>query len=520
MTTQSTKTYTYTSMYQLNIDLDLYMTVIQQAPLTLDLFPTVAQDRYFWFVDNWNTYKESFKEFAGGDEYLEAQYTDLSRSIQSTQIGNRQNIFAIPEKFVNYSAFLQLITLDEMNLTRQEQDVVNIGLKRVNDFDISRFQAMLVFLKEQSALTAQFVGLGDEDAAEAKGITVAPRKRTANFSDVQIMSNGIDLERFVESIIYDLKQNQKKPPNLLTVANSNLDPDSEVSVQNNYLSYFSAPFQGSLPAMAKRYLGDSNRWFELVTVNNLKPPFIDENGTKVFLKTSGSGNTVYIDDTIKDSIKIGNQIRIGSLKVREEPRIVERIIDNKDGTLTVFLSGDKDISKFVIVDKPYIRVYKPNTVNGSSFILIPTTVDSPLKSFATPSSDILKRLDQALLNFGVDIQRDPETDDFIIDSNGNFQFCAGVPNVRQTVSGILRTTTGELNFHDNYGIPAQVGQVYLGSLDERAAVADGIIAAIQKDTRFTGVFPVRIEGEGVSVRLDMLVTIQGSQVPIPLSFVE
>ena len=511
--------YTYTSFYQVNLDLTLYIAIKNKQTYNLFMFPQLAINRWSWVVSQWKTLKPRFKNFANGEEYYVNALKDLENSVNAYLIGNKINILSYPDKFVLYSDFLKLITLSEMSLNRSEQNQVNEQIKTVSAFDITRFRQMLSYLKQQSVLTAMYIGLADATSAKLRGVSLAPTKRAPTYNDMLIMDGGIQLERFIEGIIYGLKNTIKKPPNLLASANANIDPQSPVRIANNYSSSVSVVFTGSLQKMALKFLGSVDRWYELVTVNNLKPPFIDDIGTKVPLLSSGSGNTIYITNAQKESILVSSKVSVGSYRYREETRIVEKVNDNKDGTLTVFLSGKKNLSNLSIKDKPYVRVYLPGTITTGSFILVPRPVVSVNRQVATPQSDLLKRLDKSLLQFGVDIQRSEKTNDIIIDPTGNFQMAYGTANIRQAVLTILRVEQGELPYWPTYGLPQTIGTKYFGTFNEMQIISDVVSTAVNNDRRFQNVYVTNLATTANSISLNLNAYIEGLEESIPLSFI-
>jgi hypothetical protein len=82
-----------------------------------------------------------------------------------------------------------------------------------------------------------------------------------------------------------------------TLARDNAN-NPEINIQN-YSSGSLVRFNygDSLEALAQRYLGDSNSWIDIAIANGLKPPYIDEIGVTVPLKTNGGGNTITLAQT-------------------------------------------------------------------------------------------------------------------------------------------------------------------------------------------------------------------------------
>jgi len=510
----------YTSFYELKVDLGMYLAMKSGDPYTLDLLPAVARGRYSWLVDNWLKYYQRFKDYANGDQSLENALTDFQRSVQSTQLGNTINVLSDPNKFVLYSPFLFLISFDEIKPNKDERDYLRREVSRVQQFDISNFRSMVDYLKTQHNLTCDYINLGDSAASALDNETPAPKKRTATVSDLQTLSDSIDLLKFIEGIIVSLKNSGAIPPNLLKIANQNLDPTSGVVIDDSYKSYVAVPFRRSLTEMAFQYLGSADLWFELVTANNLKNPYVDLYGEKQYFISSGSGNSITIPDTRKEWLTLSTKIGIGSITKKEETRIVEKINDNKDGTLTVFLSGDKNLSDWKTGERAYARVYYPNTVNESSMIYIPLAVTSPLARPATPAADELRRLGIQTLSFGVDIQRDEKTGDIVMDSTGDFKKCYGIANLRQTIHSILSTTQGENQWHPNYGIPTNIGDHWLNTLDESQSIALAIQDGILADGRIKNCIISDLSPQGNSLSISLYAVMEGTNIPIPLSFIE
>lgn len=510
----------YTSYYELKLDLGLYLALKTSDPLTLDLLPAVARGRYFWIVDNWLDFKDRFVTYANGDQDLEAAYLDFERSVQSTKLGNTTNVLVYPDKFVLYSPFLQQLSFNELSPTKDEKDYVRRETARVESFDISTFRSMLSYLKDQHNLTAAYIGLGDEDAATLRKQTVAPRKRAATVSDLIVLEQVIELQKFIEGLIVDLKNQSGVAPNLLTIANDNLSQDSSIAILDAYKSYYSVPFERSLSEMAFKYLGSTERWFELVTCNGLKSPYVDLYGEKQMFISSGSGNAITIQDSRSEWIILGAKLVIGSVTQKEQPRLVEKINDNKDGTLTVFLSGERNLSLWKTEDQAYARVYRPGTVNESSMIYIPVEQASTLTRVPTPASDELRRLEAEALSFGVDIQRDERTGDILLDSTGDFKKSYGVANLRQTIHHAIQTVRGENQWHDAYGIPTDIGSQWLSTVEESEAIAIAIRDSLLLDDRIKDVLITNLEPHGNSLNISMFVTLANGGLTIPLSFIE
>lgn len=509
----------YSSLFDILTDTELYMSVRRGDPLNLGLLQSIARSRWTWIVDNWATLKERFKTFADGDTQKEANLEDFERLIASYKLGNTRNPFDRIDRFIQMVQFLELIQISELTLTPEETILIAKERERVSNFVIEDFQAMLAFIKQQTAIASFSIGLGDPDGARLAGVLPTARQRSANVKDLVRIDDTQRISQFIEGIIIDFKNRQDKPPNLLRIANANIADDSVISFVDTYRSAIAVPFEINLEHMAKKYLGSSDRYYELITINKLQPPYIDETGEKYNLLAPGAVNNIIIPGTRKDDIPVGTKITIGSFSVREEPRIIERITENSDGTLILFLSGAQDLAKLKTSEGAFVRIYAPHTVNTGSFILIPLVTPAAAVSQYTPKSDELRRLETVLLNFGVDILRDERTGGLVVDANGNFKLAAGMKNIRQAVLYALRTVRGELPFHPGYGVSSSIGDRYYGTTDEAVIFANLLRQSLLRDSRFADIKIAGIQQTQTGIALTVVVYVAGSNQPIPLSFV-
>lgn len=514
-------TLSYTSIYQAVNDVNMYVKRRTSHPLTLANIQAIAKARWVWIINNWEkTLKKSFKDATGGDEGLESKFEDFQRFITSYKLGNLTNPIDSLQNFVQISPFLDLISLASIQLSPDEAALRDIEIDRIDNLDIENFQSIIKFLRTKSAERAQLVGLGDPDAAKLLGIQQKPRQRSASIQDLEDISQIDSFRVVAEKLLFGLMKKQKRPPNVLALSNQFIDPSSAVFFDGKYKSYVPTPFEISLEHMAEKFLGSRKLWFTLVTVNNLQPPYIDEAGEKFPLLAPAAVNNLIISDARATDIPVGTKIGLGSYRFREEARIVERVLRNENGTMILFLSGAQNVSRFKPNEGAFVRIYAPHTVRKGSFVLIPLKTNSAIStSIPTPDSDELRRLDKSLLQFGVDIARDERSGDIVFDPTGNFKKAAGLANVRQSILTALKTVRGELPFHPNYGLNTNIGGRFFGSTDEALVFAELLRDTLMADKRFTNIQIARVATTGTGIALTIIVTIAGSNQPLPLSFI-
>lgn len=508
------------SLQAVSTDLDLYLALRANAPRTLSRYPSLIQNRWTWLVQNWNVYYPQILLTFQGNATLLLVLAALNKSVVGYNLGAQVNPFQSLDNIIYYDPVLSQIPLTDLSLSNQEQVYVSNEEQRVNSFTVTDFRQISTYLNQQASLAVQRGGLGDPLAEQILGYPTTAFERPYLVGDLINVNSLLNLAEYVDGIVYDLSQQYNPEPDLIALANANLDPNNTFTFDDTYITSVAVPFSQSLQEMSKQYLGTEDRWFELVATNDLKAPYVDLYGTKYPLLSPGVSSEIVISNTALGTIVVGGKVGIGSVSFIEEPRTVEVVRDNGDGTITVSLSGVNDLSKFTPNAMAFLRVYIPNTVNATSFILIPLKVAAQFPRQQQPTTNVLRDLNQAFLAFGIDAMRNTITNEFILDSNNDFALSFGVPAIRQTLFYFLKTVAGTLSWHPNYGIPDQIGnRIQISNVDSGTLLADTISRALSQDPRFTSVTVQNIIMGTNSLSMTIVVTLEQSNAVIPLSFV-
>lgn len=512
---------TYTDKTSLIIDLKLWLSWQQGSEPNLSLFPIIASNRWTWVVANWESqFYKQFLELSNGDEYLLEVLQILDNHVFAWNEGSQVNPFNDMTIFSDAAEFLELISVSALAPIPSETQFIGEEIRKISEFDQSNFQQMLNFLRTQRDIAFDFIGLGDPLYDNFRNRNQSPKQRDFFVLDLFQLNDAIEMEKFIQGIMLDFKYNKNISPNLLAFANQQLAAGaSDIRAEDIFNSFFTVPFEQSLEQMATDYLGDQSRWFELVTVNNLKSPYVDLYGVKSLITENASGNSVRVPITEQAKFQVGASLKIGSRLVPEEIRQVEVVRDNNDGTFSLFLSGKQDLAKLKLIHLAYIRVYHPETVTDFSFVKIPVSAVAPNSNIPEPTIGELKRLDKALLAFGVDVARDDRFGDLIISTTGDLAIQYGIANVRQAARSLINTELGSLPLHRNYGLPETAGFALEGA-DSAARISTIIETAMKRDPRFTSVTisDIVISAEG-RISMSLAVSIAGSSQLIPLAFV-
>ena len=271
------------------------------------------------------------------------------------------------------------------------------------------------------------------------------------------------------------------------------------------------PFGKNVEQIALRYLGDAQRWLEIVTLNNLRDPYIDENGFKRMLLSNATGRQITINSI--ENLYIGQRVLLGSTTQVQSARRILGLDRLSDTSFLVTLDGEADLDVYTIADLAYMQAYLPGTVNSQQKIFIPSTLGvPPSDNIVIPASvqDVdlvgLSKVDWLLTEQG----------DLATNNYGDFRYAAGITNLMQAVRIKLLTPKGRLLPHPEFGLGIRPGTIN-AEIDIQD-IFNSINKMIEDDPRFQGLDNLQISINGPTLSISMGVMIAGQNGVFPLSF--
>jgi len=271
------------------------------------------------------------------------------------------------------------------------------------------------------------------------------------------------------------------------------------------------PFGKNVEQIALRYLGDAQKWLEIVTLNNLRDPYIDEDGFKRSLLSNATGRQITINNI--ENLYIGQRVLIGSTAQAQSARRILDLGRLSDTSFLVTLDGEADLDPYTIADLAYMQAYLPGTVNSQQKIFIPSTLPVPESdNIVIPASvqavDLvgLSKVDWLLTESG----------DLATNSYGDFRYAAGITNLIQAIRIKLSTPKGRLITHPEFGMGIRPG-VMTSEVDVQD-IYNSINKMIEDDSRYQGLDSLQITINGPTLSINMGVMIAGQQGVFPLSF--
>jgi hypothetical protein len=523
-------------VYQEVADLQLWLKLQAEESLTMSDIPDILSLRWTQFRDNWNFLKEQLDVLVSGyiqPDLLREQLNELTAFIDlqktSTAIANP---FEDRDIFHRFYTVFDVFPLDFIPINNNESILIDSETTRVDAFTRSDFINIKNNLRDARDEEADKATASDDDYNRVFNRSSVAAQTRLNIQDnllMQTLQNGIKTVDFILANISSL-ETVTVDPFALAKANAN-NPEIDIRTFNTG-RLVKLQYGEDLPRLANRFFGESNRWIEIAIANGLKPPYIDEVGERINLISNAAGNQINIDATnITGELNIDkvfiNQVVLlqSDTQTFPEQRIITNIREiSVSGNIVMELDGEDDLDKYKLNENAHIRVFKPNTINSSFYVLIPS--DEPLPEDA----DI--DLPFFLQTKGEDEKR--QKVDLALDSNGDlifnptddFNLSFGLDNAVQAIKLKFAVEEGELDRHDDYGLIALQGETNSDINSIRVAIVNSIREQIVADSRFERIETLDVEYFSTNdpsiaanaFLISLAVRLAGSEAIVPITF--
>lgn len=271
------------------------------------------------------------------------------------------------------------------------------------------------------------------------------------------------------------------------------------------------PFGLTMEAIAARYLGDPQRWLEIATLNNLRDPYIDEDGFTLNLLSNATGRQITISSI--NNLYIGQRVLLSSATQSPSARTILGIDRLSDTDYLLTLDGLPNLNNYLLADLAYLQAYLPGTVNSQQKIFVPSNIPiTPTSSIVPPSvtsNDPLTGLSKVDLLL-------TESGDIAVNSYGDFRYAYGMTNIIQALRIKFSTMKGKWLLHPGFGLGIFPGT----SVADISAqeTFDSIDQLVKQDPRFQGISGLQISINGPTLSISLGISIAGQQGVFPLTF--
>jgi len=420
---------------------------------------------------------------------------------------------ANPDKFPD---FFNEITLDKLSLPdnvqlRIQQEKDRVALLTRQDFEDYRN-----YINQVSRDMATYFGLGSTVYDRTLGSVGVPtprfRKQPGRFElDILFAFRKLAqvLDQFCSQDVYQ-RDTIVDSFNFVGKLASSANIEFNISPGKTAVPVI---YGATIDQLAFQYLGDEKRAAEIITLNRLEPPFIDEEGMFQRINNNGLNNSVVVSSI--ENLYINQKIILSSSTV---PQFARKIIDIKTLSPTshlITVDGRADLGRLKTTDNAQIQYFKPNTVSSRDLIYIPSAIPpsdvhqrlKPIPRF-TPDDDKLisvSKIDLALST----------NNDIIVDKSGNAVLSAGMANLIQALKLKIITPIGSLVKHPSYGFAVPIGT----NLSDITAdiIKERMFDTIVSDSRFTSANNLHVFIQGPVTAIQGAVNVKGIDGILPFS---
>jgi hypothetical protein len=393
--------------------------------------------------------------------------------------------------------------LDEFDIHPDIQAAIDAKIEKAQETDANDVRNLIADLKKTADAYAQSINASNatyENIYDVPAISITT-KPSPTEDDILL---GVALQESITSFTAFLSTGkmfpeQEKDP--FALANENLESVSQMdSAQSSYPIVF--PRGASLSLIAQQYLGDSTREHEIALLNNLKAPFIDEEGFEQSI-FGASGRSFVVNE--KDRLAINQKVTIKGTSLTSTSRNIINIEDIGGGKFKVTVDGPATLSIYVPGSSPKLKARLPFTVGSNDTILIPSssTITDNLTTRVTPLGSKISYAEKV---FKIDLGLDNRGRDLVVSADGDIKRSYGYTNAVQAIRLMVETQQGELEQHPEYGFPLVVGSAssdspvdQIQSLIQQQIISDGRFSSAQVQSSFEGsVARVDILARGVA----------------------
>jgi hypothetical protein len=515
-------------------DLNLWFKISENRSLTLTDMPELIRLRWAFFRDNWvyllQKYVDSISTYQDPDR-LKADIDSFTEFVMAQRDSkSKKNPFDSSDILYRFYTVFDITPVNIVALSYQERIDIDNKVKKISSFTRTDFLNMRDRLREERDSMADRVDTSDSDYNKIYDRSPQAARVDIKNKDVNKMYEVQKAIRVIDFILANSFSLQTSVVDPFALARANAN-NSEIDIgQYSSGSLTRLNYGEDLQSLAKRTLGNPDKWIDIAIANGLKAPYIDEIGEKIYLLSNASDNQINIGPSSNgtlnvDKIFIGQTvfIRSDSYNFPEQRSVLNIKQIPVSGEIIIELDGERDLVKYTTADDAYMRIYKPNTVNSSFYVLIPSL--EPLnesESAITPwflrTSDAVNRRQKVDINLN-------ENGDINFNSTGDFQLSYGLDNSIQAIKLKVAIELGELRRHPQFGLPSVPGNTNASVEDVRTLLVNSISNSIQTDPRFDEIDTLNIVYNNSIDKftpsyfsITLVVRLSGSDNLVPITF--
>jgi hypothetical protein len=412
------------------------------------------------------------------DEQVEAGLLGKGAK-DANEASSLNNVFNEPEG--NFD-FFNAISTDQLSLNPKQTIAIQNEIEKNSLISIEEIKEITKNLQSLILDITNNFGAGDPFFSEVFG-RPAPKERATpmtleEFELIIALENAV-LELNISTATRDLDDSRKQNP-LEYVGG--LADDSSIPFDSGSTAKIlvPVPYGLTIEQISARYLNNPDRYNEIVTLNGLRSPYIDENGFSYTLLSNGDGRQFNISS--KENLFTGQKIQLFSNTVPMFTRKITAIEKISDTNFLITVDGLNDLNSLTTTDLAKIKAFLPGTVNSQNQIYIPSslaineesrTYDIPFLKEDTLTS--FSKIDWLIDDYG----------DVVVNSFGEMALANGTTNLVQALKMKIMTQKGSLLSNPEFGLGLTPG-ISVSEIDIENVLID-LRDMVLQDPRFSDI---------------------------------
>lgn len=419
------------------------------------------------------------------------------------------NVFSQPEK--NFTLMDQAPVVS-LSLTDAQQAAIDQAIDDARQTTVDTLKQYRATIQQLALQLSNSFGTGSAYYNQVYGLPPpTPRIQPITLDEYDLLDNLYEVMQSYDILCATTQiDDQNKQTNMDYVAGLADTSGIPFNVPNSKI-LAPVPFGLTIEGIALRYLGDAQRWLEIVTLNNLRDPYIDENGFQLVLLSNATGRQITVDS--QDNLYIGQRVLLMSQTQTPSARVILGIDRLSDTSFLLTLDGLPNLDNFVTADGAFLQAYLPGTVNSQQKIFIPSDLPVPNDpNIVVPPSTSgdpltgMSKVDWLLTDTG----------DLAVNNYGDFRYASGITNIIQALKIKIGTKKGTVLTHPEFGLGLKAG--VMNSDITVQDIYNSLTKLIEEDPRFQGLDNLQVTLNGPTLNLNMGVVLAGQSGVFPVNF--
>ena len=439
----------------------------------------------------------------------------LSKSFANVEnLGNKSSDFNTKgavetlKKAIDTPSISNNIDLSDANLPNTIQSKINDKIEAAKTISAGQIKDLADKTQNLSDSIAASTGPLHPQYAKTYKLSLPSGNRPLTEEDIILMAHLQEARTGYISTLATGEIFKERNPDPFLNANKVIDPTEQLPTPS---SSFAVQFErgSSMERMAQKFLGDAARAKEIIILNDLKPPYIDEDGFNRNIQFAQGRQCIVSDIT---NLAINQFITINGTNLVLTKRQIINIEKLGPTEYRITVNGLANLDNFTIATSPYIHARIPSTIGSGDTILIPSS--ETLSEVPERPTALSTRLSAAEKVFKVDVALD-KNGDILVNKNSDVHRSFGYDNAVQAIRIALETEQGELEQHPNFGLGVPIGS--RNSDITPADIQKMVRNQVSNDPRFVDVNST-VQVQGSTTRLFITAKGASGTGKIPVTF--